>query len=66
MLQFPKLQFAKTKVSLYQIDVILTDYRLSYLDPVCYLLQETFKLFGIPIFWLWAYLFEDIPETCHV
>ena len=50
MLQFPKLQFAKTKVSLYQIDVILTDYRLSYLDPVCYLLQETFKLFGIPIF----------------
>jgi hypothetical protein len=50
MLQFPKLQFAKTKVSLYQIDVILTDYRRSYLDPVCYLLQETFKLFGIPVF----------------
>jgi len=34
----------------FQADVILTDYRLSYLEPLCYLLTETFKLFRIPIF----------------
>ena len=34
--------------------------------PLVYLLLKIFfKLFGFPIFWLWAYLMKFIPETSH-
>ena len=36
------------------------------LGPLAYLFQQTFKLFGFPILWLWAYLMKVIPETCHM
>jgi len=36
---------------------------LSYLGPLAYLLLESFILFDIPIFWLWADLIKIVPES---
>ena len=33
------------------------------LDPLVYLLPKTFKLFDLPILWLWAYQMNVIPDT---
>jgi magnesium-transporting ATPase (P-type) len=37
---------------------------LSCLGTLIVLIPQTFKLFGIPIIWPWAYLKKFIPETC--
>jgi len=33
---------------------------------VCLIWSQTFKLFGFPVLWLWAYMMKVIPETCRV
>ena len=50
------------------ISIILKQYWLSYVCPVCLdlLTKTTFKLFGIPICWLWAHWKKIIPETRRV
>ena len=43
--------------------LFIDDLRRSWLSCLCpfiFLLRKTFKLFGIPIFWLWAYLMNVI------
>jgi hypothetical protein len=38
---------------------------LSYLGPLAYLPQRTFKLFIFPLYKLWTYLMKVIPDTRH-
>ena len=55
--------FIETNVHLYAENVSLTDFLLSNLWLVDFLLQKTFKLFSISVFWLWSHLIYIIPET---
>ena len=48
-----------TKMSLIDCGVAIMFWLLVYLST------ETFKLFGVPICWLWAYMMRVIPETSY-
>jgi hypothetical protein len=38
---------------------------LSCLGHLVFLLTKTFKSFGFPMVWFWAYLMKDIPDMCR-
>jgi hypothetical protein len=41
----------------------MSQFRLSCVGPLVYLLPKTFKLFCFPIFWLWAYLMKGYSRN---
>jgi hypothetical protein len=53
----------KIKVHLHEVSVTLGD--LGYVVHAIWLTWPQRPVFGIPIFWLWMYPMQVIPEARH-